>query len=334
MSKFFFEKVDDLEKWDSFVMKSPQGTLFSHSSYIQAVGKPFEMYFIFKGEEQKAGLTLILSDDRAGCVLDDLVIYNGILFNYDSTKKTVKSRLERFEITEFIIEELDKRYSFIEMALAPQFEDLRPFLWHNYHSPSPEKMFAVDLRYTSYLDISELEISEDDKSTNLFRDLDTLRQRNIREAQKKNGDVVLGENTELFLDFYSKTLQAQDQSVNVEKIERMRKLIKSLINNDNAFTYSSKKSDGEVGYISIFCKDDKRAYYLFGAGHPQLTERYLGTFAFWEAFRDLAKNHSITEVDMEGVNSPNRGKFKLSFGGGLTSYYHVYKPQSRLSLYR
>jgi hypothetical protein len=334
MSKFFLEKVEDFDKWDAFVEKSPQGTLFSNSNYIKAIEKPFDIFFIFKGEEIKAGLLLVLSDDHSGCVLDDLVIYNGILFNWDPTKKPVKSQLERFEITEYIIGELDKRYSFVEMALTHQFEDLRPFLWHNYHLSSSEKVFAVDLRYTSYLDISELGMSENSENTKFFGNLDTLRQRNIREGLKKGGEVSSDENVQLFLDFYSETLQAQGQPAQKEKIERMGNLIRSLLSNGNAFMYSSKASNGEVGYITIFCKDNKRAYYLFGAGHPQLTERYLGTLAFWGAFQDLAKSHGVTQVDMEGVNSPDRGRFKLSFGGDLRSYYQVYKPQSRLHLHR
>lgn len=334
MSKFYLEKVEDFDSWDSFVEKSPQGTIFSNSNYIQAVEKPFEIFFIRKGEELKAGLLLILADDRSGCILDDLVIYNGILFNFDSTQKPVKSQLERFEITEYIIEELEKRFSFVEMALAHQFEDLRPFLWHNYHSSSSDKVFAVDLRYTSYLDISELRNSENDENTNLFKNLDTLRQRNIREGLKKGGKVNSDENIQLFLDFYSETLQAQGQPAHKEKVERMGNLVKLLLSNGSAFMYSSKCSNGKVGYITIFCKDNKRAYYLFGAGHPEPKERYLGTLAFWGAFQDMAKSHGVTQVDMEGVNSPDRGRFKLSFGGDLRSYYQVYKPQSRLKLHR
>ena len=45
----------------------------------------------------------------------------------------------------------------------------------------------------------------------------------------------------------------------------------------------------------------------------------------FEAFKDIAQRLSISEVDMEGVNSPQRGWFKLGFGGNLVPYYHVFK---------
>ncbi len=329
MSKYSLAPVKDFRKWDEFVEKSPQGTIFSSSEYIQEAEVPYKLFYVFKGEEQKAGLSLILSGDCSGCVLDDLVIYNGILFNYDPTQKPVKSQMERFEVTDFIIEELDKKYSFVEMALAPQFQDMRPFLWHNYKSISQEERFAVDLRYTSYINISGLAIDVREENTELFKNLDTLRQRNIREGLKKGAVVDRSNNIQLFLEFYVENLRAQNQPADTIKVKRMGNLIKSLLVKGHAFMYSSINSDGEVGYIAIFCKDKKRAYYLFGAGHAQLTERYHGTLVFWRAFQDLAKNQGVIEIDMEGVNSPNRGKFKLSFGGDLRTYYQVYKPHSR-----
>ena len=334
MSKYSLTPVHDFEKWDEFVEKSLEGTIFSSSDYIQAIEKPYELFYVLKGEEKKAGVSLILSDDRSGCVLDDLVIYNGIFFNFDHTMKSVKSRTERFEITEFIIQELDKRYLPVEMALAPQFEDMRPFLWHNYHSALSEKIYNCDLRYTSYLDISELVFNKNEENTKLFRNLDTLRQRNIREGRKKGAKVVAGRDIQLFLDFYSETLRAQEQSVDAKKEQRMGNLIESLLPKGKAFMYSSENSDGEVGYITIFCKDKKRAYYLFGAGHLQLADRYLGTLSFWEAFGYLARDQGVRQVDLEGVNSPNRGSFKLSFGGDLRSYFQVYKPHNLSDLHR
>ena len=334
MSKFILKKVEDFKRWDEFVDRSPQGTIFFSSEYVQLVEGPYELLYVLKGEEWKAGLSLMLSDDRSRCVIDDLVIYNGILFNRDLTQKPVKSRMERFEITEFIIEELDKRYLSVEIALASQFEDVRPFLWHNYSSASPETTYKTDLRYTSYLDISELANNENEEDTKLFRNLDTLRQRNIREGRKKGAEVVEGGDIRILLDFYSENLKTQSKSIDAKKLRRMGNLVESLLNSGAAFIYSSKNSDGEVVYITVFCQDNKRAYFLFGAGHPQLADRYLGTLAFWDAFKDLARNRAVKQVDLEGVNSPDRGRFKLSFGGDLRSYFKVFKPHSQFDMHR
>ena len=42
----------------------------------------------------------------------------------------------------------------------------------------------------------------------------------------------------------------------------------------------------------------------------------------WDAFLDLAAS-GVKEIDLEGVNSPLRGHFKLSFGGSILPYYRL-----------
>ena len=68
----------------------------------------------------------------------------------------------------------------------------------------------------------------------------------------------------------------------------------------------------------------KGAYYLFGASNPGMRNEHTGSAVLWDSFFALSRD-AIKEVDMEGVNSPHRGWFKLSFGGDIRPYYHVYK---------
>jgi hypothetical protein len=333
MAKYSLVAVENAEEWDRFVDQSPQGTVFSYSEYLENTCYKNIRHYVYQGSEIKAGLVLNLSDDESCCVLDDLVIYNGIIFRDDKTAKPVKARSERFEITEFIIDELSKKYSSIKMALAPQFEDVRPFLWHNYHSENSNKKFSLDIRYTSYLAIRELASQLDEMNTELFRNLETIRQRNIREARKSGAILTKESDAQLFISFYTALMKEQGETVPLEKLRRMENLIDVLIKNDQGAMYCAQTSEGKPGYITIFCKDRRRAYYLFGAGNPEIKERYLGTIAFWDAFKDLANTHGINEVDLEGVNSPQRGWFKLSFGGDLKCYYqlNLFQTKARLS---
>ena len=48
-----------------------------------------------------------------------------------------------------------------------------------------------------------------------------------------------------------------------------------------------------------------------------------GTAVLWDALGFLSR-HGVGEVDLEGVISPRRGWFKLSFGGDLRPYYELY----------
>ncbi len=59
-----------------------------------------------------------------------------------------------------------------------------------------------------------------------------------------------------------------------------------------------------------------------GASDPALRDSHCGSAVIWDAFVALARS-GVAEVDMEGVNSPKRGWFKLSFGPHMQTYYEL-----------
>jgi len=325
MSKYIIEEVQNKDAWDAFVDASPQGSIFFKYGYLEHAVERFEIYWVKKGGYIKAGIGFVLGDDGKSCVLDDLVIHNGILFVDEPSRKATKARHERFEITECMIKWLTSRFDSVELALAPQFEDMRPFLWHNYHSENNAERFVLDLRYTSYIDVMSLKEFSNEEDTPLFRNLETLRQRNIREARKHGARVEFERKPDAFIAWYHELMVGQGDPQEKEKLSRMRRLIEYLLQSGQAEMIIGKNSKGKSLYSIVFCWDAKRAYYLFGAPSPGAKERYKGTITFWNGFIHLAQSIGLSEVDMEGVNSPQRGWFKLSFGGDLSSYYHIYK---------
>jgi len=328
-SKFTIEEVETIEDWQKFAQTSLQYTMFVSSVYLKTFGGKYKTFFVKKGIETKAGFCILLSDDEKDIVLNELVIYSGILFQNDKFKKEVKARSERFEITETIIDYITKAYENIEIALTPQVDDMRPFIWHNYGSTKIDKKFNLDLRYTSYIDISELKNIENEEDTTIFKSLETLRQRNIRKARKEDSVTVEELTVSLFLKFYVDLMHKQNETVSKEKLDNMLNIIENTVNNNQAVMLATKNNKEEIIYLAVFSFDKHRAYYLFGAGNPESKEVYKGTICFWDGFIKLANDYNIKEVDMEGVNSPSRGWFKLSFGGGLRSYYEVKLEQNK-----
>lgn len=311
------------EDWNQIVRNSPQGTLFSEKFYLDAAVENYHLYSIQQGKEIKACIALIVSQDGKCVILDDLVIYGGILFNLDLNRQFVKRRHDEFQITEFFINEIVEKYKVIEFQLSPQHNDMRPFLWFKYHEPQ-ERKFSIDLRYTSYVDISSLKDTVGCEETSVcFNNMETVRRYSIREARRKNGSVVRVEDGSTLIEFYRLLMQRQGDEQSSKKLTRMLKVINVLLKEERGAVYHVLNSDGETIYSVVYGWDDKRAYYLFGAGHPELSEPWQGTLAHWEVFKDLAQRLNIAQVDLEGVNSPKRGWFKLGLGGDLRSYYHV-----------
>jgi len=250
------------------------------------------------------------------------VIYNGLWFLPDGERKPTRARSERFEITEAVIGFLTAHYTKVELALSPQFEDLRPFLWHRYDGPEEEKI-NLSLRYTSYLDIQDLcGLGQGSEDCETFRRLEAVRQRNLRKAATAGSICYPDGDIETLLDNYAQTMGLSEDGF-CNKRARMDSLMKGLRDRGMGRLYEVADRTGCPDYGVFFAWDSKRAYYLFGAGNPDRNDSHHGTFACWEALRDLATNHEVTEVDWEGANSPQRGWFKLSFGGSLLPYHEL-----------
>lgn len=323
MSKFNLEEVLSEEKWDNFLKTSKENTIFMQSYYFKAITTNYKLFFINKGKETKAAF-FILSQKNTD--IEDLIIYSGIHFGISHEKRTKDIQL-RFELSEYLIKEIENKYTHFTFSLSPNILDARPFLWHNYHSKDIKDKLTIDIRYTSYINISSLANFDNEENTALFKGLEVLRQRNIREARSKSAKTYISNNINLFLEYYTQLMLSQNIIVSEYKLTLMSNLINTLIKNKKAKIYISKNNQDYIQYITIFCWDNLRAYYLFGAPNPLAKERYKGTITFWDAFLDLAKM-GINEIDMEGVNSPQRGKFKLSFGGELKPYFRISSDKS------
>ena len=325
MANYYLAPVEDNQKWDQFVDQSPQGTIFSYSEYLAKAGCKFIRHYICLGSEKKAGLVLILSKDEANCILDDHVIYNGVLLSYPHKNQNQVQKLsDEFEMLSFISSELPKMFAKVEMALAPQIRDLRPFLWHNYSDQDALK-WKLDLRYTSYVDLRGLNsVPEAEIEQNpLFKNLGKSRRQEIRYARRDGVFANTSKDFSLFLELYQGTMGAQGIKCSSDDISNKRCLLEYLQKIGKVKQFIVTNLNGEVVSVAIFCLDKKRAYYLFGGNHLNAKSSYSGTIVLWDAFRDLNKS-GIEEIDLEGVNSPQRGWFKINMGGNLLPYYHVY----------
>jgi len=156
-NKYRLERVEPDEKWDAFVQESDGSTLFSYSTYLNALNGCPALYFVYKNQELRAAVALMERDD--GCdqaIQHDYVIYNGLFFGASTTGQNASQRLsEQFRVSEFVAEELVELYpDGTRISLAPSFIDLRPFLWVNYGTDKPK--YEIDIRYTSFGLVPEL----------------------------------------------------------------------------------------------------------------------------------------------------------------------------------
>ena len=328
MSKFRLSEITDLELWDSEVAHSPQYSIFANTIFLNSLLRKYKLYFVYRGRQVKSAFTIFVDECESSIELDDLCIHNSIMFFANSEQKLINSRQEEFEVTEFIIEQLDEKFESIALSLSPQIKDIRPFQWHNYFSDSAGDKFLIDTRYTSILDISELFLKKDDDKMTMFQNMESKRQTDIHRAKEAN--VVFSESSdvETFITLYAQLLESQDSSVSEQYLDKMRNVIKTLLRRGLCTMFFTIDESSQVTYACVFSHHQNVGCYLYGAGNRDIMRRFDATYCIWNSIKALS-NLGVREVDLEGVNSPTRGQFKLGFGGDLRSYFQVFK--SKLS---
>jgi len=321
--KFIIKKLKNNEDsiWDNLVNNSDQETVFADSEYLKNSGENFVRLVIYKGSELKAGIYFVL-DNNLNIVNSELVIYCNILFKNNKNQKQVNLTREKFKITEVIVDFLVENYKNINLTLY-DIVDLRPFIWKNYNNNLNK--FSMILHYTSVLDISEFFLRKKDKDMKLFENLDDKRKNDIQKAMNAKYKLTSKDNTDDFIKVMKDMLNSKDVKVGKSFFNNTKFLLRKLLELDMCKIFSVEDNKNNVLYYCVFLFKNNKGYYLFGAGNRELMSRFAGTFCIWESMRQLSRI-GISEINFEGVNSPNRGDFKLSFGGNLEQYFElVYK---------
>jgi len=317
---FRIERADLGEDWDRFVRASEAGTLFSLSGYLRHIEVPLALYRCYNKGELRAAIALV-EDGAGGTALHDFIIYNGLMFAPPANRQNRAQRLsEQHEIAEFAATELAQRYGRVMMSLSPAIADIRAFLWLNYGANAPQ--YRPSIRYTSVVSLAGFAQAAGPEQVPLFAECAAARRQEIRYAIR-DGVVTRAEfDAAEFVDFYALTLGRQGVAVEGGVLEAMRRLLSGTHEAGLGRMYVSRTADGRPGSMAYMGIDGRRAYYVFGVSDPELRDSHTGTAVLWDAFRMLAAE-GATEVDLEGVNSPRRGWFKLSFGGSLAPYYEL-----------
>ena len=316
MNKFNIKKVTDLETWDLFVNSSPQGAYFNYSFFIKSLEKKSELFFIYKGDKLHGGICLFLNKDK-DIINDPFFIYSNILFKNFSNLKNVSRNMNEYYLCDFIVNFLTKNYNKISINLDPSILDIRPFLWHNYSGY--KKKFNLNLKFTSYLNISKLKKKETENE--FFENLKNDKKTIIRNAIKNKCRVSFTKKYDQLLNLYKKLVKLNNIDIKNSELNSLKLLLdNSLKRNDSII---ANVYDGEaVVYSTMYFWDNKRAYYFLGAGDKNLN-KWHSTFCHYEMFKYLAKNTNISYIDLEGINSPLRGNNKLGYGGEIKIYYNL-----------
>ncbi len=302
------------QDWDALVANSMQGHVFSSSHFLKALGLPFTCYQVLTPTGVcVAGIAVIEDGQVMRRVPISFTPHQGILFaNNLNQLQTQKKITAQLRITEFLIKQLILIYQSCSMSLSPFFQDLRPFLWHNYGLIDQPKFNIVN-RYTSRLNLNHFN----------FQDyLCSIRSVRRQEYKKSMAVVNSSNDVDQFLSIYKKTFQRQGLEVNTQDIGLVERIAQSSLENKYGRLMSAKVND-QPASMALFIFDMNCAYYLFGANDPEFRNSGASTRLMIESVQYFA-SQALTSFDFVGVNSPSRGDYKLSFNPDLLPYQEVH----------
>jgi Acetyltransferase (GNAT) domain len=296
---------EDKAAWDAFVATSPQRSIFVFSKFLDSLGTNYDLVTCYQKEKIVAGAVVIR--DASGepvAAQYPLTQYQGLLLA-DAAGQSAHSQItHEHKVVEYFLGELVGHYGKACFCQSWRFRDMRAFQWHNYHEAA-RGMFRIDLSYTGILDLTPYASFDD-----YVASVRAVRRQEYRKAARSLTLTTAAD--EMTLDaLHDKTFQRQE----IERPAHEAALVKSISRHALAGNYG-KICCALVGDVPasavLFLYDDRTAYYMFGANDPAYRNTSAGTLALMSMIKD-AYETGIREIDFVGVNSPNRGDYKISF---------------------
>lgn len=199
---------ENKNSWNDFAKCSPQYSIFVDTIFLDSLGHPYQCITIHEEGKILAGCVLFI--DENGNPLRKNLNYTQfqglILSNMDDLP--VHSRFNRqLEILGFFIEKLCSTYEHYFLSQSWKFEDIRAFLWHNYHDAAKSK-FRYCIKYTALLKLSEINSRPD-----FLASIRKLRKREYQRALKEGYVVEDCNDISLLIDLHDTTFQRQGITV-------------------------------------------------------------------------------------------------------------------------
>ena len=295
----------EFARWDEFVQKSPQGTLFHTTLWLEASGVPFRLLGCFRGSEMHGGCAIgIIRHRTAGRPYPSVTPYLGVLYPSSNAKyvteishnKEIGSAFAVFLKTEF-----DR---VVDLAFSPEVVDLQPFIWQG---------FATELRYTYRLSLTNLQTVLDN--------MDASRRNKLVSAEKQGVQVESGADFGEIARLSERSFERQSLvSMHGQTVNRFEAALRRA---GRCRGFLARSKDGEPLGAVWLAWDEKRAYYLLGGYDHSAKSNKAISLALWRAIQFTATDLKLPEFDFEGSAIPAVEQFFRKFGGTLTPYHCI-----------
>jgi Acetyltransferase (GNAT) domain len=319
---FTIDRCTDKVLWDQFVEQSPQGSIFSSTAFLAALNEEFELYMIFENQKPVLAVPVQVRDGGPLFVPYSpyttfrFAIYQGPMFSKAIEEIPLHSGVgHKLKLVDYLLNELTARYERLSFVLHPNFEDLRSFLWFNYHNEKGGR-FEINLRYTGWLPLAES--TQEQHFYNTRRN----RRRDFSLAVESGFKCELSDDLDLLDWLEDLVYERQGLSRPAEERTSARAIAQSALSNGYGRYLIASNNKGEVASAYLFLFDSKCVYHTFAGNHPDMRNTGASTLLLFYAL-EMFRKEGKPLFDFVGLNSPYRGDFKTSFNAKPKPNYIV-----------
>ncbi|MBX4261737.1 GNAT family N-acetyltransferase [Clostridium estertheticum] len=310
MGNYNFRNLEknEYELWNEFVDKSPQGSIFAKTFWLDAVGSYYKILGCFdKGNRLVAGMP-ITETNKGHVSMPKLTQTLGILFNDFSQMKYVKKISKEKDITMEFVNNIPK-LKYFDCKFHYNFTNWMPFMWKGYKEQTTYTYVIEGIQ-----DIQKVRGAFSDSTKSV-----------ITKSMGLNLKVI---DSLTLTDMYSmleKTFERQNMKVpfDFNWFSDFDEVINKNKSRKMFFTVDSQNNLHAALYLVY---DRNSAYYLLGGADPEFRSSGAMYLNIFEAIKYSAK--FTDKFDFEGSVVPQIESMFRSFGALQKQYFRISKNNS------
>ena len=298
------ENGEWLKKWDDFVNHSPQGSVFSLSSYLNALEVNYKILCAVDKKSNEIYAGIVLAKNQINTYSNPMLDkYLGVLFKEEASSHKQKSR--QYKAMELLADEL-KKYKTFDYYFHPAFKNWIPFYWQG---------FSQQTRYTYQINLNNsIKAIEKKFHGNLRND--------IKNALNYQVDIRKEIEFEQFYEIINKTFLRQGSKAPFTK-NKLRGFIHVLTEKNRIIIFGAYTINNELISACGIVFDNKTAYLILNGIDIERNIRGANALLILETIKH-AKNQKLEIFDFEGSMLNGVEQFYRRFGAELTPYYRIW----------
>lgn len=316
-SKLNIKLCKNNNDWDKFLYKSENKNFLSLSKIIDSSSNNCKKYFIYKDQEIVASFHIYEKDNDT---ISSEQIYTPINYRLNNKPNRSSEYYKKYLILEKYTNFIIKNYKVAEITLDYFTEDVRAIIWSNFNSS--KNLFKIsEIKYTSVIDLNNLDKKfsyGNLESSSYYSHLSRSTKQQYKKSKKDGFIFFESDDLEDAKKIINNTFERQNKKNQIDLSIYEKNFNEFKQNGSLKLFYTSK--DDKIVAFTLFGVILDTAKYLHGGRLIDSNKDYSLTFNMLSSIIKLKKDN-VNFLDLEGINSPTRGFWKLGFGGDIKPYY-------------